>query len=176
MTQPDVLAYPSSTISPESEQGLGFAFVNEVLALLRGERRGDLAELRRLDPHQPAAPAFFRILVRIAPEAGIDAMRRYARYLAIVALKPEVLTKDRLGVVMAATGISESRVQRLLTARGDALNVQLRLIARRLANSGNLPWPAFYDLLLRDENQADAARLRIARDYWRTLDRTEAQS
>ena len=110
MTRPDVLANPSPTISAESEQGLGFAFVNEVLALLRGERRGDLAELRRLDPHQPGAPAFFRILVRIAPEAGIDAMRRYARYLAIVALRPEVLTKDRLGVVMAATGFSESRV------------------------------------------------------------------
>jgi CRISPR system Cascade subunit CasB len=82
---------------------------------------------------------------------------------------------NRLGAVMAGAGVSESRVQRLLTAREETLRVQLRLIARRLANSGNLPWRGFADMLLTtDDEQAENARLRIARDYWRALDRTEA--
>ena len=182
MTQPEVLADAPAlgATEPEKEQreqGLGGAFVNAVRALLRAERRGDLAELRRLTPEQPSAPAFFRILARVAPEAGVETMRRYAHFLRILALNPEALSGDRLGAVMAASGVSESRVQRLLTARGAAMCVQLRLIARRLANSGNLPWRGFADLLLTtDDEQAENARLRIARDYWRALDRTEAQS
>jgi hypothetical protein len=177
MTQPEVLANAPAQDSTEREQGLGGAFVNEVRGLLRTERRGDLAELRRLAPEQPSAPAFFRILARIAPEAGVETMRRYAHYLRILALKPEALSGDRLGAVMAACGVSESRVQRLLTSRGETMRDQLRLIARRLANSGNVPWRGFADLLLAtDDQQAEDARLRIARDYWRTLDRSETQS
>ncbi len=78
---------------------------------------------------------------------------------------------------MAKAGVSESRVQRLLTARGETMRDQLRLIARRLANSGNVPWRGFADLLLtKDDKQAENKRLIIARDYWRALDRAEAQS
>jgi CRISPR system Cascade subunit CasB len=176
MTQPEVLANAPALGSTEREQGPGGAFVNEVRCLLRAERRGDLAELRRLDPEQPNAPAFFRILARVAPEAGVETMRRYAHYLRILALNPEALSSDRLGAVMAASGVSESRVQRLLTARGETMRDQLRLIARRLANSGNLPWRGFADLLLANEKDEEDARLRIARDYWRALDRAEAQS
>jgi hypothetical protein len=175
MTQLEVLASAPALGSTEREQGLGGAFVNEVRGLLRAERRGDLAELRRLDPEQPSAPAFFRILARVAPEAGVETMRRYAHYLRILALNPEALSSDRLGAVMAASGVSESRVQRLLIARGPALDAQVRLIARRLANSGNLPWRGFADLLLTNGKEEDV-RLRIARDYWRALDRAEAQS
>ena len=174
MTQPEV-ANALAPRSTEREQGLGGAFVNEVRNLMRAERRGDLAELRRLTPEQPSAPAFFRIVARVAPEVGVETMRRYAHFLRILALNPEALTNDRLGAVMAGAGVSESRVQRLLTAREETLRVQLRLIARRLANSGNLPWRGFADMLLTtDDEQAENARLRIARDYWRALDRTEA--
>jgi len=174
MTQPETLLDASSPASPEGERGIGYAFVNEVRSLLRAERRGDLAELRRLDPNQPGAPAFFRIVAKVAPEAGVGSMRDYAHYLRILALNPEALSNDRLGAVMAASGVSESRAQRLLTARGEALRAQLRLVARRLANAGNLPWKGFADLLLTNEKHADDARLRIARDYWRALDRAEA--
>ncbi len=177
MAQPEMWTDAPPTVAPEGEHGHGFAFCNEVRKLTEAEQRGDLAELRRLDPDQPGAPAFFRILARVAPEAGPDAMRRYANFLRILALKPETLSDDRLGAVMAEAGVSESRVQRLLTARGAAMGDQLRLIAGRLANAGNLPWRGFADLLLtKDEKHADDNRLRIARDYWRALDRAEAQS
>ncbi|MBB4199538.1 hypothetical protein CCR94_01235 [Rhodoblastus sphagnicola] len=174
MTQLDA---PEQTASPEEERGIGFALVNEVRGLLNAERRGDLAELRRLDPDQPQAPAFFRILARVAPEAGVESMRRYAHYLRILALNPDALSNDRLGAVMAAAGLSESRVQRMLTARGESLHDQLRLIARRLANAGNVPWSGFRDLLLTtDEDKVERKRMMIARDYWRALDRQQSQS
>lgn len=175
MTQPDALA--KAPAQGQTERGLGGAFVNEVRALLHAERRGDLAELRRLTPEHPDAPAFFRILARVAPEAGVKTMRLYAHYLRILALNPQALSDDRLGAVMAKSGVSESRVQRLLIARAAALDAQLRLIARRLANSGNVPWRGFADLMLAaDEEQAEHARLRIARDYWRALDGSQNQS
>ena len=177
MAQPEPGTDAPSPVASGGERDHGFALYNEVRKLTEADRRGDLAELRRLDTDQPSAPAFFRILARVAPEAGPDAMRRYANFLRILALKPEVLTDDRLGTVMAQTGVSESRVQRLLTARGGAMGDQLRLIAHRLANAGNLPWRGFSDLLLtKDEKHADDNRLRIARDYWRALDRADAQS
>jgi CRISPR system Cascade subunit CasB len=177
MTQPETLVEAALSATPEGERGIGFALYAEVRRLMEAERRGDLAELRRLDPDQPSAPAFFRIVARVAPEAGVETMRRYAHFLRVLALKPEALSDDRLGATMAGAGLSESRVQRLLTARGETMRDQLRLIARRLANSGNLPWRGFADLLLTmDDKQAENKRLIVARDYWRTLDRAEAQS
>lgn len=162
--------------SPEGDWSLGFAFVKAVRALMHADRRGDLAELRRLDPDQIQSPVFFRILARTAPEAGVESMRQYAHYLRILALKPEALSNDRLGAVMAAEKISESRVQRLLTARGEALRDQLRLLGRRLANAGNVPWKGFADLLLTtDDEKAEDKRLKLARDYWRTLDHNNNQ-
>jgi CRISPR system Cascade subunit CasB len=180
MTQPETTPNapsPAASTLTAGERDQGFLLCNEVRRLAEAEQRGDLAELRRLDPNQPGAPAFFRILARVAPEAGGETMRRYAHFLRILALKPEALSGDRLGAVMAKAGVSESRVQRLLTARGETMRDQLRLIARRLANSGNLPWRGFADLLLtKDDKQAENKRLIIARDYWRALDRAEAQS
>jgi CRISPR system Cascade subunit CasB len=177
MPQPETQTDATSPALPGAARDQGFVLYNEVRRLVEAERRGDLAELRRLDPDQPSSPAFFRILARAAPDAGVETMHRYAHFLRILALKPEVLSGDRLGAVMAASSVSESRVQRLLTARGDAMRDQLRLVARRLANSGNLPWRGFADLLLtKDDKQAENKRLIVARDYWRALDHAQSQT
>jgi len=63
----------------------------EVQALEAAERRGDLAELRRMDPERPTASAFFRMLVRHRPDAGPDFARRCARLVHLLALRPEAL-------------------------------------------------------------------------------------
>jgi hypothetical protein len=74
---------------------------------------------------------------------------------------------------MAEHGISEARVQKLLAARGEALATQIGLIARRLAGERALPYRELGRLLLArdDDDAAEAARMRIARDYFRALDR-----
>src|SRR6266487_942832 len=103
-------------------------------------------------------------------------LRRYARFLQMLALKPDSLTSGSFGAAMAEAEVSEGRVQKLLSARGPALSKQLRLIARRLANAGKLPYRQIGDLLLvedEDGEYAEAVRLRIARDYWRALDRAD---
>jgi len=174
MTQPETHSV-AAPVDAENEPGL--RLYKEIRALAEAERRGDLAELRRLDPDRPGAPVFFRILVRVAPDAAPETMCRYAHYLRILALNPDALSGDRLGAVMAASGVSESRVQRLLSARGGAMRDQLRLIARRLANADNVPWRGFaYLLLTSDEDKLERSRLIVARDFWRALDRAQAQS
>jgi hypothetical protein len=46
------------------------AFAAAVRVLEKAERRGDLASLRRLNMTAPDAPAFFRIVVKVAPNAS----------------------------------------------------------------------------------------------------------
>jgi hypothetical protein len=148
----------------------------EVQALEAAERRGDLAELRRMNPERPNVPAFFRMLVRHRPDAGPDFARRCARIVHLLALRPEVLHRGSLGEAMAANGISEARAQKLLASRGEALATQIALIARRLAQERALPYRELGHLLLADDDSdsTDRLRLRIARDYFRALDRAPA--
>jgi CRISPR system Cascade subunit CasB len=164
-------------LDKKAHSGLLDAFAGAIRALEKSERRGDLASLRRLNTDAPDAAPFFRIVVKIAPEAGPTTLHRYARFLQILALKPAALASGSFGAVMAAAGISETRVQKLLSARGVTLAEQLRLISRRLANEGTLPYRQIGELLLiedEDSERAEAVRLRIARDYWRVLDRADA--
>jgi hypothetical protein len=180
--QPDAQGAASATANePEKKvrTGLIDTFAGAIRALESAERRGDLASLRRLNTNAPDATVFFRIVVKIAPEAGPTALRRYARFLQILALKPAALASGSFGAAMAAAGISEGRVQKLLTTRGPALAEQFRLIARRLANEGTLPYRQIGELLLIEDEEgegAEAVRLRIARDYWRALDRADANA
>jgi CRISPR system Cascade subunit CasB len=171
----------SGATAPDRERprGLAQAFAEEVLRLMRAERRGDIASLRRLDPDRPDTPAFFSIVVKLAPEAGEASLLRYARLLQILALKPEALAPGSFGEAMAKAGISEARVQRLLSARGPAFADQARLIARRLGNYGALPHRDLGELLLIADHESDRAetlRLRIAQDYWRALDHDKASA
>ncbi len=154
-------------------EGLPSAFREDVMRLEKAERRGDLAELRRLDPEVPDRPAFYRIIARRAPEAGVEAMRDYAHILRILALGPERLTDDGAGRVMADCAVSESRVQKLLSSRGKALRSQVQMLAGRLARDGRVPWRDFSELVLadRDDDRIDRVRMRIARDFWTALDR-----
>lgn len=172
--QPDGAVDVGSPDEPRPAQGrdLVEAFADKVRLLARQERRGDLASLRRLDPDAPAAAAFFSIVVKVAPEAGPCKMRRYARLLQILALNPDALKPGPLGAALAAAGVSEGRVLKLLAARGSALAGQLHLLARRLANAGALPYHQIAELVLEpdDSARAEDVRLRIARDYWRARD------
>ena len=169
--------------SPEAAQpkavsgGRVKALADAVRALARAERRGDLASLRRLDPAHPFAPAFFALLSAHARWAQDDEeVRRCACLVQILAIRPEVLTERSLGKALAEAfgGTIETRVQKLLSAGDDALPDQARLLARRLAGAGVLPYRDFGALLLApDEAALEQTRLAIAMDYWRALDRSD---
>lgn len=74
----------------------------------------------------------------------------------------------RLGAALQAAGFSENRLLRLTAARGDALRGQVIRAARMLAQAGersvNL-WSLF-NLVGRDPDRAEQARIAIAQDYY----------
>lgn len=73
-----------------------------------------------------------------------------------------------LGQALHAAGYSENRLMRLTTARGPALTDQVVRAARYLAQAGQVPVDlnTLRGLVSDREDLAEAARLRIARDYY----------
>lgn len=83
----------------------------------------------------------------------------------------------RLGAALFESGISANRMMRLFSAKGDALHDQVRLLARRLASSGeptNL-W-SIYHLVADDPVAAENARIRIAQEYQAAVARSGEDS
>jgi len=73
-----------------------------------------------------------------------------------------------LGRALHAAGYSENRFLRLTTARGSALVDQIVRAARYLAQAGQVPVDLrpFHSLTSEDAERAEAARLRLAQDYY----------
>ena len=152
----------------ESESGIE-AWANAMRSLAKASDRGALAELRRSGTELPAA--FWKIAVKTDPHARPERIKRMALVFQLLALRPENLIAGRrkLGAALAAENISEARVQKLMTARGPALDDQVIRIARRLANGGSLPYRELSELLLAENHDSPAVesmRLEIARGYW----------
>ena len=80
----------------------------------------------------------------------------------------------RLGAALQAAGYSENRLLRLTAARGSSLHGQIVRAARMLAQGGQAPvdlWTLLH-LAGRDADQAEKARIKIARDYYAAAART----
>ena len=76
----------------------------------------------------------------------------------------------RLGAQLARAEVSESRVTRLLTARGDSFRQQVPRLLRLMASRSVAPnWLELGALILaaeRDDARAEILRLRIAGNYY----------
>jgi len=84
----------------------------------------------------------------------------------------------RLGAALHAAGYSENRLLRLTAARGPALHDQIVRAGRMLAQGGQAPvnlWQVL-DLAGRDPERAEAARIRIAQDYYAAAARAEGDT
>lgn len=142
-----------------------------------GLDNGEHAALARLDPdaefrpHQIAALSRALVYADLAPENWqADTWRRWAMIAHGMALAGHDSSR-RLGQQLSAVGVSESRVTKLLTARGDAFGQLvprlLRLLASKEAQAPN--WFDLGDLILsqgRDEQTAEKVRLRIAGSFF----------
>lgn len=142
--------------------------------------KGEQAALARLDPdglrpHQIGALVRALVLADISPDDwSPETWRRWALIAHGMALAGHDETV-RLGTQLAADGdakraVSESRVTRFLTARGDAFRQQVPRLLRLMASRGIAPnWLDFGGLVLatdRDEARAETLRLRIAGSYY----------
>jgi CRISPR system Cascade subunit CasB len=132
---------------------------------------GDRAALRRMAPPQPPPVAFLKLAYRALPEQWEQRPADWMTLAAGLALMgPDPHRSGRpAGRVLAEQGFSEARLERLLSAEGPNLHAALLKTAWFLGSrSAPADWTDFARLLLAGGGpERDAARLRIARDFYR---------
>lgn len=137
-----------------------------------GLDNGERAALARLDPdselrpHQIAALSRALIYAELEPDTWkAETWRRWALIAHGMALAGHDASLS-LGQQLSKAGISESRVTKLLTSRGDAFRQLLPRLLRLIASKGIAPnWHELGGLILnqeRDEEKAEDIRLKIA--------------
>ena len=160
-------------------------------------RRGDLADLRRMDPDEPDAAVFWRLLVQqdLLGDPAVES--RWALILHGIALMTPTSSGGVAhtahngnmpvgwalflgGEVRRAKGLySETRFNRLLTARGPMLRTLLARMFRMLAGANvSFNWREMAQFILNegdDEEAAEQARRRMARAYYQA-ERRSAQA
>lgn len=141
-----------------------------------GLDEGERAALARLDPDAEPRPHQIAALTRALLRAGLEpahwrpsTWRRWgliAHGMALAGHDP----KHSLGWQLHQAKVAESRVTKLLTARGDAFRQLLPRLLRLMASQEVAPnWYQLGGLILsqdRDEVAAEQLRLRIASAYY----------
>ncbi len=179
---------------PWGEIAVGFA--RQLAA--EGFPRGDLAELRRMDPDAPDAAVFWRLMANeesLKRWSGHDEIeQKWALVLHGLALMTRTAgdnamnrsAHDRnapIGEVLfygddlsrTTAFYSQSRLNRLLTARGSMLRTLEARLFRMLGAKGcTFNWYRMASLILAEghnEERADRIRHDIARHYYRAENR-----
>jgi CRISPR system Cascade subunit CasB len=180
-----------ASLQPAQSPNRGDTAVSIAGQMARSDfRRGDLAELRRMDVDAPDPAAFWRLMAEnelLGRGAVLES--KWALILHGIALMTPTGNEDNarrsahdghtpvgralfLGnETTRQTGFySESRLNRLLTARGPMLRTLLTRLFRMMASAGqSFDWYQMTGLILNDghdEERADDVRRRIARDYY----------
>jgi len=133
---------------------------------------GPRAELRRMDPRAPSAPAFFRLLAELPERTPLD-VRQWALLIHAMALAaPDRLRRGgELGATLFEAGYNEGRLGRLLQARAaDLPDVVPRLVRFVVAHDKPLD-PVALAYFIRaigvGGDDAERARERIARAFYK---------
>lgn len=189
MSNPETAPQTSTDAEPGSSPiarlaqliGQAARFKGDLYGLGSGER----AALARLDPDGEIRPHQIAALARALIHAGLeperwdpDTWRRWALIAHGMALAGHA--SGSLGNQLCAAGVSESRVTKLLTSRGDAFRQLLPRLLRLLASKEVAPnWHELGWLILsegRDEEKAEANRMRIAGRYFSALAKSNKQA
>ena len=148
-------------------------------------QRGDLAELRRMDPDEPDAAAFWRLMAQHDLLGSPAIEHKWALVLHGLALMTRTAEGDAvsrsahdrympIGEALfygddrsrQTAFYSQSRLNRLLTARGPMLRTLLARMFRMLGAKGcAFDWYRMARLILNEE-RADDVRRDIARRYY----------
>ena len=173
----------------------------EISGILASEHfsRGDLAQLRRMNPDDADAAAFWKLMARQDLFRGADLERKWALIMHGIALMTPTNSGDgnprtahdgyipvgralRLGSESQRENefYSETRLNRLLTARGPMLRILLARLFRMLASAGaSFNWREMASFILNDgynEEAVEQSRRRIARAYYQAERRSSQQS
>lgn len=186
-------AVPETSSRPAQDRSWGDIAVSFAgqLAVDRpdGSHRRDLAELRRMDPDTPDAAAFWRLMAQQDLLGSPAIERKWALVLHGMALMTRTAGNDAMGRSAhdrdtpigealfyggdrsrVTAFYSQSRLNRLLTARGPMLRTLLARLFRMLAAADQpFNWYRMTTLILaerHDEERADYVRREIARHYY----------
>lgn len=147
------------------------------------ECTGERATLARINPALPLSPRQIAALARALLMIGLEpanwrpeTWRKWALIVSGVALAGHD-EQESLGKQLAEAGVSESRVTKLLTARGDAFKQLIPRMIRLMANKGVSPnWNDLGAIIRKGDSDspadieyAEKIRLRIASDYFSEL-------
>lgn len=182
LDSPDVPAasLSESTDNSTSAAGANVSPFNALAAYIQNAGAGERAALARLSPEQPLRPHEIAALARALLSAGLQPETwrpaTWQRW-TLIAHGMALAGHDgggRLGAQLAQAGVAESRVTKLLTARGDAFSQLLPRVLRLLASQNVRPnWKELGPLVLKensaereDTQQAEQIRLRIAGAYF----------
>ncbi len=191
---------------PPTEQGearswdaIAVSFAGQI-AQLAQHHRGDLAELRRMDPDTPDPAVFWRLLAKEDLLVHAPAVeRKWGLILHGIALMTPTNAGDGdartahnghmpVGRALFLGGeawrdsgfYSETRLNRLLTAREEMLRTLLARMFRMLAGAGvSFNWREMARFIFNDshdEAASEEARRRIARDYYQAERRNASAS
>lgn len=152
---------------------------------VHGFDSGERAALARLNSDGNMRPHQIAALTRALIHAGLEPERwppETWRRWALIAHGMALAGHDgsqHFGRQLATAKVAQSRVNRLLTARGEAFRQQLPRLLRLLASKEVAPnWNELGGLILqegRDEQQAEAIRLKIAGHYFSAQARSGQQ-
>ena len=199
MTSPQIIeasGAPEQLSGPPSRGGIAVALAGQI-SQLASYRRGDVADLRRMNPNNPDKAVFWRLMAEHGLLGSPVVESKWALILHGIALMTPKSSGDSVartahdgyapvGRALFLGGepqrtsafYSETRLNRFLTARGPILRTLLARTFRMLASSSaSFNWREMAQFILSegyDEDAAEQARRRIARDYYRT-ERRNAQ-
>ncbi len=172
--QPNKSAPPSSERKepPISRLARIIAQASRFSGDAHGLNNGERAALARLDPdgelrpHQIAALSRALIYADLEPDTWKpETWHRWALIAHGMALAGHDASQS-LGQQLSQAGVSESRVTKLLTSRGDAFHQLLPRLLRLIASKDIAPnWHELGGLILnqeREEEKAEDIRLKIA--------------
>lgn len=152
------------------------------LAAMPEHDRGGLAGLRRMDPNEPDTAAFWKLMAREDLLGNPEIERKWSLILHGMALMTRTNGNDisvrschdgrmPVGRALYENGYSETRFNRLLTARDDMLRVLLARMFRMLAaDQVTFDWREMATYILNeayDDAAAEQNRRRLARAYYR---------
>ncbi len=174
---------PAGSAEPVSRSwgDIAFRLAGQV-AGLPDHDRGGFAGLRRMEPGEPDTAAFWRLMAREDLLGIPEVERKWGLILHGIALMTRTAGEDvtgrsahdgrmPVGRALYENGYSETRFNRLLTARGDMLRVLLTRMFRMLAaDQATFDWREMATYILNegyDDEAAERNRRRIAREYYR---------
>ena len=191
MTTPQIIETTDSPEQPSRPRSWGDIAMGFAGEMARPTfRRGDLAQLRRMDPDSPDVAVFWKLLAgQDLLDSGPAVELKWSLILHGIALMTPTNVGDGntraahegsmpVGRALFQGGdvsrtnafYSETRLNRLLTARGPMLRILLARMFRMLAAAGvSFNWREMARFTLNDgydEDAAEESRRRIARDYY----------